>query len=80
MEVRILKTSQNTLNQLNEYIDIKACVTHYKTIPIYDAYLLVSETPSPKFTHLLKVIKLMLSRSCSSAKCEFFFKHEIITE
>ena len=46
-------------------------------MPIYDAYLLVTETASPKFSHLPKVIELMLSLSCSSAKCSSFFKHEI---
>lgn len=40
---------------------------------IYEAYLLVSETASPKFTHLQKVIDLMLIVSCSSAKCERVF-------
>lgn len=58
---------------LNEYLDLKVCIAHYKTMPIYEAYLLVSETASPKFTHLQKVIDLMLSVSCSSAKCERVF-------
>lgn len=41
---------------LNQYLDLRVCIEHYKTMHIYEAYLLVYEAASPKFTHLQKVI------------------------
>ena len=56
-----------------EYQDLKAYMSSYKTMPIYDAYIALIQTGVPSLKNIISLVELMLCLSCSTAKCERIF-------